>query len=98
MVVRRDLLRGAAALGLSACARRRPQRDGGRTVGSFWYAYGDLVRKVLLDLVSAYNASQSRVLVPPVHQGDYFEALAKLRTAIAPGEAPALAHLVLQVV
>jgi sn-glycerol 3-phosphate transport system substrate-binding protein len=32
-----------------------------------------------------------------VHQGDYFECLAKLRTAIAAGAAPSLSHVVLEV-
>ncbi len=64
---------------------------------TFWYGFGDLVRKVLLDLVDRYNESQADVLVRPVHQGDYFEALAKLRTAIAAGAAPPLSHVVLEV-
>lgn len=67
-------------------------------VVTFWYAYGDLVRKVLLDLVDRFNAAQSRVLVRAVHQGDYFESLAKLRTALAAGVAPTLSHVVLEVV
>jgi sn-glycerol 3-phosphate transport system substrate-binding protein len=65
---------------------------------TFWYAYGDLVRKVLLDLVARFNESQSRVLVRAIHQGDYYEALAKLRAALAAGVAPSLAHVVLEVV
>jgi sn-glycerol 3-phosphate transport system substrate-binding protein len=86
------------ALASSACGRpARPLRDGSRTVVVFWYAFGDLVRKTLLDLVERYNQSQSRVLVRAVHQGDYFEALAKLRTAIVAGAAPPLAHVVLEV-
>jgi sn-glycerol 3-phosphate transport system substrate-binding protein len=98
VIARRDVLRASAALAMSGCLRSRPVREGGRIVVPFWYAYGDLVRKVLLDLVARYNAGQSRVLVRPVHQGDYFEALAKLRTAIAAGAAPALSHVVLEVV
>jgi sn-glycerol 3-phosphate transport system substrate-binding protein len=76
----------------------RPAREDGRLVVTFWYAYGDLVRKVMLDLVARFNASQSRVVVKAVHQGDYFEALAKLRTAIAARAAPTLSHVVLEVV
>ena len=99
---RRDWLRAALALQVLAlapvgCRRDRPVREDGRVVVTFWYAYGDLVRKVLLDLVARYNASQSRVLVKAVHQGDYFEALAKLRTAIAAGAAPTLSHVVVEV-
>jgi sn-glycerol 3-phosphate transport system substrate-binding protein len=82
----------------SASCRRpsRPLRDGQRVVVTFWYAFGDLVRKVLLELVDRFNESQSSVLVRAVHQGDYFEALAKLRTAVAAGVAPPLSHVVLE--
>jgi sn-glycerol 3-phosphate transport system substrate-binding protein len=83
---------------VAACRpQRRVIREDGRVVVPFWYAFGDAVRKVLLELVASFNASQSRVLVRPVHQGDYFEALAKLRTAVAAGAAPALSHVVLEV-
>ena len=34
----------------------------------------------------------------PVYQGDYFESLAKLRTAIAARAAPALSHVIAEVV
>ena len=91
VIGRRDVLRAWAASLVApvACGRAaRPEVRDGRVVVTFWYAYGDLVRKVLLDLVARYNASQSRVLVEAVHQGDYFECLAKLRTAIAAGAAP----------
>ena len=98
---RRDLLRASLASLASAAAGCRSGgavREDGRIVVSFWYAYGDLVRKVLLELVARFNASQSRITVKAVHQGDYFESLAKLRTAIAAGAAPALSHVVLEVV
>ena len=102
MLARRALLRAlAASLALAplSCTRRaRPERRDGRVVVTFWYAYGDLVRKVLLDLVARYNASQTRVVVEAVHQGDYYECLAKLRTALAAGAAPTLSHVVCEVV
>jgi sn-glycerol 3-phosphate transport system substrate-binding protein len=100
VLARRDVLRAlAASLAFSACTqRKRPEHEDGRVVVTFWYAFGDLVRKVLLDLVAAYNASQSRILVRAVQQGDYFESLAKLRTALAAGAAPSLSHVVLEVV
>jgi sn-glycerol 3-phosphate transport system substrate-binding protein len=101
-IARRDLLRAlTASLGarVTGCVpRSRPLREDGRVVVSFWYAFGDLVRKVLLELVAKYNESQGRVLVRAVHQGDYFEALAKLRTAVAAGAAPSLSHVVCEVV
>lgn len=104
MIARRDLLRACAGASLALAAplgcapRARPEHEDGRVVVTFWYAYGDLVRKVLLDLVAQFNDSQSRVLVRAVHQGDYFECLAKLRTAIAAGAAPTLSHVVCEIV
>jgi sn-glycerol 3-phosphate transport system substrate-binding protein len=103
VLARRDVLRALAASfalpTFPACTQRaRPEHEDGRVVVTFWYAFGDLVRKVLLDLVAAYNASQSRVVVRAVQQGDYFESLAKLRTALAAGAAPSLSHVVLEVV
>jgi sn-glycerol 3-phosphate transport system substrate-binding protein len=101
---RRDLLRACAACfagtaaGVTACRpQSRPLRENGRIVVTFWYAFGDLVRKVLLEAVARFNASQSRIVVKAVHQGDYFESLAKLRTAVAAGAAPTLSHVVLEV-
>ena len=105
MIARRDLLRACASsvalapLALPACAQRsRPEHREGRLVVTFWYAYGDLVRRVMLDLVARYNASQSRVFVEAVHQGDYYECLAKLRTALAAGAAPSLSHVVCEII
>jgi sn-glycerol 3-phosphate transport system substrate-binding protein len=102
VIARRDLLRACAssvALAPLSCGQRsRPEHRDGRVVVTFWYAYGDLVRKVLLDLVAAYNASQTGVFVEAVHQGDYYECLAKLRTALAAGAAPTLSHVVCEVI
>ncbi len=102
VLARRDLLRALAAsmaVPALACGKRpRPEYRDGRVVVTFWYAYGDLVRRVLLDLVARYNASQSRVFVEAVHQGDYYECLAKLRTALAAGAAPSLSHVVCEIV
>ena len=92
-MLRRDLLRALAAgvatsAALPAC--RRARRVDGRTVVTLWFAYGGKNREVLLDLVRRFNGSQSRVTVDATYQGDYFEALAKLRTAIAAGAAPTI--------
>jgi sn-glycerol 3-phosphate transport system substrate-binding protein len=98
---RRDLLRALGSSLTAApldCGRpARPRREGGRIVVPFWYAYGGRNRTVLLDLVGRYNASQSRTVVRAVFQGDYFESLAKLRSAIAAGTPPALSHVILEV-
>lgn len=96
---RRDALASlgalAGALALGGCGAGRPS---GRVEAALWFAYGGKNREVLLSLVSAFNASQERYLLRATYQGDYFEALAKLRTAIAAKAAPALTHVIGEVV
>lgn len=96
MITRRALLSGALAL--SACRRRETAREDGRIVATLWFSYGGKNREVLLDLVGRFNRAQSRVLVKATFQGDYFEALAKLRTAMAARAAPSFSHVVGEVV
>jgi sn-glycerol 3-phosphate transport system substrate-binding protein len=101
---RRDALRAlcgsvAAALttagGGAGCGARSSD---GRTEASLWFAYGGKNREVLLSLVGQFNASQGRFRVHATYQGDYFEALAKLRTALAAKAAPAVTHVIGEVV
>lgn len=63
-----------------------------------WFSYGGKNRVVLEELVAAFNAAQNDVFVRPVFQGDYYEALAKLRVAIAAKAAPALSHVVGEII
>ena len=70
----------------------------GRATVSLWFTYGGRNREVLEKLVSRFNRSQSDVWVRAVYQGDYFEGLAKLRTAVAAGAAPTLSHVIGEVV
>jgi sn-glycerol 3-phosphate transport system substrate-binding protein len=86
-----------AAFGLAGC-RRLPDEARGRVVVPFWFSYGGKNREVLLDLVSRFHAEQRDVWIDAVFQGDYFEALAKVRTAVAAGAAPPLTHVVGEVV
>jgi sn-glycerol 3-phosphate transport system substrate-binding protein len=99
MILRRDFL-GASALAaascVGACAIDPPPK--GRTPISLWFSYGGTNREVLESLVRRFNARQSRDYVQAVYQGDYFEGLAKLRTAIAASCAPVLSHVVGEVV
>ena len=96
MISRRALLAGTAA-SLAAC--KRDARDArGRTRLRFWYTLGGKSRETLLELVRRFHAAQDDVVVEAVYQGDYFESLAKLRTAIAAKAAPALSHVVAEVV
>jgi sn-glycerol 3-phosphate transport system substrate-binding protein len=88
---------GAAALGSAAgCAEH--EAPPGRVVVPFWFMYGGRNRVALETLVTRFNRSQSDVWVRAVFQGDYFEGLAKLRTALAAGAAPPLSHVVGEIV
>jgi sn-glycerol 3-phosphate transport system substrate-binding protein len=94
---RRALLAAlATAIGSAGCSRER--RKDGRIEATLWFSYGGKNREVLLDLVARFNASQPRYLVTPTYQGDYFEALAKVRTALAAGVGPSFTHVVGEVV
>ena len=77
---RRWLQALGASLLTAPPACRAPRRDGSRTVVDLWFSYGGTNREVLLQLVSRFNRAQPRVTVRAVFQGDYFEALAKLRS------------------
>ena len=94
---RRAFVGGAASLALSSSCQRRSAPAGRRTA-SLWFTYGGRNRRVLEELVQRFNASQSRHFIVAVYQGDYFEGLAKLRTAVAAKAGPALSHVVGEVV
>ncbi len=96
---RRDVLKlGAASLLTSAACSPKDPLERGRTSASLWFSYGGKNRSVLEKLVTRFNESQSEYYVRPVYQGDYYEGLAKLRTAIAARVAPALSHVVGEVI
>jgi sn-glycerol 3-phosphate transport system substrate-binding protein len=94
---RRTLLAalGTSALAGSACGRRRS--EDGRVPVTLWYSYGGKNREVLTELVARFNRSQRDIHVEATYQGDYYEALAKLRTALAARAAPTLSHVVVEV-
>ena len=76
---RRALLAGGAALAAGCSRRTRDER--GRVKLRFWYTLGGRNREVLLEIVRRFHEAQDEVRVEAVYQGDYFESLAKLRTA-----------------
>jgi sn-glycerol 3-phosphate transport system substrate-binding protein len=94
---RRSLLAFAAVMGAAGSSCERTSHRDGRAVVTLWYSYGGKNREVLTDLVARFNRVQSKVTVDAVYQGDYYEALSKLRTAIAAGAAPTLSHVVVEV-
>lgn len=98
MISRRALL-GSAAASLGSMLLGCDQRPSGdRIEVDLWFSYGGRNREVLEGLVSGFNRSQPEIWVNAVYQGDYFEGLAKLRTAVAAKAAPALSHVVGEVV
>jgi sn-glycerol 3-phosphate transport system substrate-binding protein len=88
----------AATLGGTAGCKRALRDDHGRVRLRLWFSLGGRNREVLLEIVRRFHATQDDIHVEPVYQGDYFESLAKLRTAIAAKAAPALSHVVAEVV
>ena len=90
MIARREILQVlslSAAHGVLSCSRN--EVPPGRTPITLWFSYGGRNREVLEALVRRFNHGQARDYVQAVYQGDYFEGLAKLRTALAVGAAPA---------
>jgi len=95
---RRAFLLSGAVLsgGVAGCAPS--DAPPGRVVVPFWFTYGGRNRATLQTLVTRFNQAQREIWVRAVFQGDYFEGLAKLRTALAAGAAPPLSHVVGEVV
>ncbi len=99
MIPRRELIRASALTAASMiCACVVDAVPKGRTRVSLWFSYGGTNREVLESLVRRFNERQTRDYVQAVYQGDYFEGLAKLRTAVAARCAPTLSHVVGEVV
>lgn len=97
-LTRRDMLVGGALAAAGTGCRRSLRDREGRVRLRLWFSLGGRNREVLLEIVRRFHASQREVVVEPVHQGEYFESLAKLRTAIAARSAPGLSHVVAEVV
>jgi sn-glycerol 3-phosphate transport system substrate-binding protein len=95
---RRALLLSLAALSGTGPSCAEHDAPAGRVVVPFWFTYGGRNRATLETLVTRFNRAQSDVWVHAIFQGDYFEGLAKLRTALAAGAAPPLSHVVGEVV
>ncbi len=66
----------------------------GRTTATLWHSYGGRNREVLEALIERFNTSQPEFRVVAEFQGDYFEALAKLRQALVTDEIPTFTHVV----
>ena len=93
-----SLVAAAVTLGGTGGCKRALRDEHGRVRLRLWFSLGGRNREVLLEIVKRFHATQDEIHVEPVYQGDYFESLAKLRTAIAAKVAPALSHVVAEVV
>ncbi len=92
MAFRRGLNFTVAALVLLLAAI--PSWAGEPITATFWYSYGGAVRKVTEEMVNRFNSSQSKYRIDGSFQGDYFQALAKIRAAITTKTAPAIFHAI----
>ncbi len=95
---RRAFLHTSAAFAAGAAGCARQEAPPGRLSVPFWFTYGGRNRTTLETLIARFNAQQRDVWIRAVFQGDYFEGLAKLRTALAAKAAPALSHVVGEVI
>ena len=87
----RRTLAGMLAAGLLAGARPRRRRP---IIAQFWYSFGGKNREVTEAHIKKFNESQTKYRIEGTFQGDYFQALAKIRAAAATKTAPAVFHVV----
>lgn len=75
-----------AAVG--TCSGIPVQAEGEKVTVNFWHSMGGDNEKLLQSVVDAYNASQDKVEVVPEYQGNYYDSIAKVQTAIGAGNGP----------
>lgn len=63
-------------------------------VAQFWYSFGGTNREVTEAHIKKFNESQSKYRIEGAYQGDYFEAMAKIRAASVTKTAPPIFHAV----
>src|SRR5262249_34512311 len=63
-------------------------------VAQFWYSFGGKNREVTEAHIKKFNESQSRYRIEGIFQGDYFQALAKIRAASVTHSVPAVFHVI----
>ena len=73
----RRLLAGALATTLLAAAG--PAAAQPPITAQFWYSFGGRNREVTEAHIKKFNESQSKYRIEGTFQGDYFQALAKIR-------------------
>jgi sn-glycerol 3-phosphate transport system substrate-binding protein len=63
-------------------------------VAQFWYAFGGNNRTVTEAHIKKFNESQTKYRIEGAFQGDYFQAIAKIRAASVTKTAPPIFHVV----
>src|SRR5262247_1719383 len=66
----------------------------GPITAQFWYSFGGKNREVTEAYIKKFNESQAKYRIEGTFQGDYFQALAKIRAAAATKTAPAVFHVI----
>ncbi len=84
-------LAGGVALGLISAVSTM---DAQPVTAQFWYSFGGKNREVTEAHIKRFNESQAKYRIEGTFQGDYFQALAKIRAAAATKSAPAVFHVV----
>ncbi|MDQ0902156.1 MULTISPECIES: ABC transporter substrate-binding protein [unclassified Paenibacillus] len=59
----------------------------------FWHAMGGANTKVVDQLVANYNASQNKIKVEAVYQGNYDDLLSKLKASMGTSEGPSVVQM-----
>lgn len=78
----------AAATVVTAVPMVSAQAADEKVTVNFWHSMGGDNEKILQSVVDAYNASQDKVEVVPEYQGNYYDSIAKVQTAIGAGNGP----------
>lgn len=60
---------------------------------TFWHAMGGANTKVVDQMVANYNASQDKVKVEAIYQGNYDDLLSKLKASMGTDEGPSLVQM-----
>ena len=78
----------AAATVVTAIPMVSAQAADEKVTVNFWHSMGGDNEKILQSVVDTYNASQDKIEVVPGYQGNYYDSIAKVQTAIGAGNGP----------
>ena len=75
----------AAVTAVTAWFQVPAKAEEGKVTVNFWHSMGGDNEALLQSVVDAYNASQDKVEVVAEYQGNYYDSIAKVQTAIGAG-------------